>query len=106
LDGGPIDGFVGFFDTHFRGSPENPVDFEVLLSTAPDATGATHWGQQIFFLHPAIACAPNDTVACDITIQRKKDNHRLMKVTIEHIVEGRSSYAADARPRTSLFSIE
>ena len=56
------------------------VTRQVLLSTAPDATGATHWGQQIFFLHPAIACAPNDTVACDITIQRKKDNHRLMKV--------------------------
>lgn len=30
LDGGPIDGFVGFFDTHFRGSPENPVDCEVI----------------------------------------------------------------------------
>lgn len=29
LDGGPIDGFVGFFDTHFRGSPENPADCEV-----------------------------------------------------------------------------
>jgi len=49
LDGGPIDGFVGFFDTQFKGSPENPASMEVLLSTAPDATGATHWGQQVRF---------------------------------------------------------
>lgn len=46
LDGGPVDAFVGFFDVQFRGSPENPAQMEVLLSTAPDATGATHWGQQ------------------------------------------------------------
>lgn len=106
LDGGPIDGFVGFFDTHFRGSPENPVDCEVVLSTAPDATGATHWGQQIFFLQPAIACAPNDWITCELDIQRKKENHRLMKVVIKHTVEGRSSYAANAQQRTSQFSIE
>ncbi len=47
LDGGPVDGFVGFFDVQFKGSPENPATMEVLLSTAPDATGATHWGQQV-----------------------------------------------------------
>jgi type I protein arginine methyltransferase len=47
LDGGPVDAFVGFFDVQFRGSPENPAQMEVLLSTAPDATGATHWGQQV-----------------------------------------------------------
>ena len=47
LDGGPVDGFVGFFDVQFKGSPENPAQMEVLLSTAPDATGATHWGQQV-----------------------------------------------------------
>lgn len=33
LDGGPINGFVGFFDSHFRGSPENPVDCEVPVVT-------------------------------------------------------------------------
>lgn len=29
LDGGPVEGFVGFFDVQFRGSPENPTDFPV-----------------------------------------------------------------------------
>jgi hypothetical protein len=50
LDGGPVDAFVGFFDVQFRGSRENPAQMEVLLSTAPDATGATHWGQQVRWL--------------------------------------------------------
>lgn len=79
---------------------------QVVLSTAPDATGATHWGQQIFFLQPAIACAPNDWVKCDLDISRKKENHRLMKVIVKHIVEGKSSYAANAVEQTSHFSIE
>ena len=29
LDSRPIDGFVGYFDVQFRGSPENPADYEV-----------------------------------------------------------------------------
>ena len=29
LDSGPIDGFVGYFDVQFRGSPQNPSDHEV-----------------------------------------------------------------------------
>ena len=29
LDGGPVEGFVGFFDVQFKGSPENPTDFPV-----------------------------------------------------------------------------
>ena len=148
LDGGPVEGFVGFFDVQFRGSPENPADFavrapplcrcvnvtqvkmtlllprartavqqrahgywfrgeasflptmtcmcwprpvpfsglhagnpaQVLLSTAPDPTGATHWGQQTFTLHPAVDCAPGDALVGRITVVRKKENHRLMEV--------------------------
>ena len=32
LDSGPIDGFVGYFDVQFRGSPENPADYEARIS--------------------------------------------------------------------------
>jgi hypothetical protein len=32
LDGGPVEGFVGFFDVQFRGSPEYPADFPVSCS--------------------------------------------------------------------------
>ena len=38
LDGGPINGFVGFFDSHFRGSQENPVDCEVPITRHRAAT--------------------------------------------------------------------
>ena len=55
---GPVEGFCGFFDVQFCGSKANPADYEVLLSTAPDPTGSTHWGQQSFVLHPTISCAP------------------------------------------------
>ena len=55
---GPVEGFCGFFDVQFCGSKANPADYEVLLSTAPDPTGSTHWGQQSFVLHPNISCAP------------------------------------------------
>ena len=32
LDSGPIDGFVGFFDVQFCGSPANPADYEVTIA--------------------------------------------------------------------------
>lgn len=41
---GPLEALSGFFDVRFNGSPENPADFPVTLSTAPDPTGCTHWG--------------------------------------------------------------
>lgn len=47
LEDGPVDAFCGWFDTQFKGSAENPATTEVTLSTAPDPTGATHWGQQV-----------------------------------------------------------
>ena len=53
---------------------------QVSLSTAPDPTGSTHWGQQTFCLHPPIDCAPGDAVEGSIRITRKKENHRLMQV--------------------------
>ena len=57
LDSGNVNAFCGWFDVIFAGSPENPTDFEVPLSTAPDPRGSTHWGQQLFSLHPAISCS-------------------------------------------------
>lgn len=38
--GGPVESICGYFDTSFRGSRENPAYQEVLLTTAPDATGS------------------------------------------------------------------
>ena len=64
---------------------------QVLLSTAPDPTGATHWGQQTFTLNPALEATAGDAVVGEITVVRKKENHRLMEVTVAHRMLGVSA---------------
>lgn len=96
-----MDAFCGWFDVQFRGSEANPATTDVTLSTAPDPTGATHWGQQSFFLHPPVECAEGDTIACSIEVVRRTDNQRLMDVAIRHQVEGRAG-----GERLSCFHIE
>ncbi|GAB4816191.1 hypothetical protein N2152v2_003237 [Parachlorella kessleri] len=98
---GHVEALCGYFDTQFKGSPENPADCDVTLSTAPDPTGATHWGQQSFFLHPPVEVRSGDSLACEIEVVRRRDNHRLMEVTIKHKVVGKSG-----SERTSRFKIE
>lgn len=79
-DTGSVDALCGYFDVQFAGSPEHPADTPVTLSTAPDPTGATHWGQQVFFLYPPLQVKPGDEMEVTIGISRKKENHRLMEV--------------------------
>merc|ERR1719498_192727 len=96
MEPGHVDGLCAWFDVQFAGSDENPADEEVLLTTAPDATGATHWGQQTFFLHPALECAAGDSIRLVMKISRKKDNHRLMSVDMKYRLQGTSGLAAAA----------
>ena len=105
-DPGTVDGFVGYFDVLFKGSKQNPADVEILLSTAPDPTGATHWGQQSFTVWPAVECAPGDRIECQIDVSRRKDNHRLMDVQLKHQVKGPSALAQNAPARVSNYRIE
>lgn len=83
-DFGSIEGFVGYFDTDFKGSEENPTWCPVTLSTAPDPTGATHWGQQIFQVHPSLPCIAGDELDCDFEMKRRKDNHRLLEINMNY----------------------
>eukprot|EP00873_Tetraselmis_striata_P039979 jgi/Tetstr1/460243/TSEL_000478.t2 len=106
LESGPIQGLCSWFDVQFRGSEENPADEEVLLTTGPDATGATHWGQQTFFMHPEIEAAQGDSLRLKLLIERKKENHRLMRVTITHKLQGTSDMARSASEETRVFHIE
>ncbi|KAI8105636.1 hypothetical protein M9434_000218 [Picochlorum sp. BPE23] len=85
-DHGSIEGFVGYFDTDFRGSPQSPADLPVVLSTAPDEAGATHWGQQVFQVHPNIACSPGDSLECTFEMRRRKDNHRLLLIQMQYML--------------------
>jgi protein arginine N-methyltransferase 1 len=88
VDGGPVHAFCGWFDVAFRGSDENPADTPVTLTTAPDPTGATHWGQQSFYVVPPIEAAPGERLKASIKVDRRKDNHRLLAVEMTVGVEG------------------
>jgi len=47
-----------------------------------------------------------DKIVGDITIVRKKENHRLMEVKMNHSVEGHSKVAEHAPQRSSFYHIE
>lgn len=84
---GSVEGFVGYFDTEFKGSAESPVTTAVTLCTAPDETGATHWGQQVFQVYPNIPCVPGDEIECEFQMVRRKDNHRLLEINMRYKME-------------------
>ena len=64
----------------FRGSQENPAVEAVELRTGPDERGATHWGQQAFYLHPPQRAVDGDVLKGSFEMVRRSDNHRLMNV--------------------------
>ena len=106
-NGTPVEAFCGYFDVLFKGSEQNPADVEVRLSTAPDPTGATHWGQQTFYINPPIEMSTNDSLECSIEVQRREDNHRLLKVLYKAKVVGESVYAnKDGAPRPLHYNID
>lgn len=84
-----LTGFGGWFDVHFKGSRESPAEQVVELSTAPSRDETTHWGQQLFLLHPSLRAEAGDVVEGSMQITRAKHNHRLMDVTIQHALTGR-----------------
>eukprot|EP00415_Alexandrium_ostenfeldii_P000667 UN0667 len=77
---GPVEGFTGYFDAFFRGSPESPVEQEVTLTTAPTVGVSTHWGQQLFGFFPPLAAKRGDTLECSVFIRRQERNHRLLRL--------------------------
>ncbi|XP_077211280.1 protein arginine methyltransferase 10 [Tasmannia lanceolata] len=97
-------GFAGWFDVHFRGSRENPARREVELTTAPSTENTTHWGQQLFLLHPPQRIDQGDDVAVSFSMIRSKQNHRLMEV--ELVCETRLSSGKCFPPVASKFYID
>ena len=94
---GPVEGFCGWFDTDFHGSEEMPVAWPSTLSTAPDETGATHWGQQLFQVSPNLRGKAGDEIRCDFEMRRRKDNQRLLEIDMRYGVVG--SGEGEARVR-------
>jgi len=77
---GPVEGFTGYFDAFFRGSPESPVEQEVTLTTAPTVGVATHWGQQLFGFYPPLMAKRGDVLECTVFIRRQEKNRRLLRL--------------------------
>lgn len=99
-----VSGFAGWFDVHFKGSPNDPASLEVELTTAPSVHRTTHWGQQVFLIHPALDYNSGDVLEGHLDITRSKDNHRLMDVKFQHRL---LKSTAEATPiTTSDFYIE
>ncbi|KAK1392552.1 Protein arginine N-methyltransferase PRMT10 [Heracleum sosnowskyi] len=75
-------GFSGWFDVHFRGSKENPAEEEIELTTEPSEENGTHWGQQVFLIHPPTHVCSGDDLNINFAMSRSKENHRLMEVDL------------------------
>ncbi|KAJ9538805.1 hypothetical protein OSB04_031538 [Centaurea solstitialis] len=80
-------GFGGWFDVHFNGREENPAECEVELTTAPSVDDGTHWGQQVFLLHPPMRVNQGDEILVNFSMSRSEENHRLMKVDLGYKVK-------------------
>ena len=52
-----------------QGSKETPATTDVELTTAPDPYGATHWGQQCFWLYPGAVVSPGDSLNGEMHMQ-------------------------------------
>ncbi len=86
-----------------------PHQCDALASyAAPLHLGATHWGQQVFVLNPAIDAAPGDSLACDVKVRRQAANHRLLELDLSVRVKGSSGYATaeGAAPRDLTWHID
>ncbi|XP_008785266.2 protein arginine N-methyltransferase PRMT10 [Phoenix dactylifera] len=104
MDRTRLSGFAGWFDVHFRGSVQNPAMHEIELTTAPSVDNTTHWGQQVFLLHPPPRVHEGDRVMISFLMTRSKENHRLMDVDFTY--ELQHSSGKWLPPVTSKFYIE
>ena len=75
-----VGAFCGWFDVTFAGSPENPCENPVVLTTEPDANGATHWGQQAFHMWPEVHASDGEIISGTLDMVRRQENQRLYNV--------------------------
>ncbi|KAK9141640.1 hypothetical protein Syun_011040 [Stephania yunnanensis] len=104
MDMARFSGFAGWFDVHFRGSRDSPATQEIELTTAPSVDDGTHWGQQVFLLHPPCRVEEGDNLSVSFSMNRSKENHRLMEV--EFGCEIRQQSEKQPRTFTKKFYIE
>ncbi|XP_050235475.1 protein arginine N-methyltransferase PRMT10 [Mercurialis annua] len=91
MEGTRLSAFGGWFDVHFKGRGDDPAQQEIELTTAPSTDNGTHWGQQVFVVHPPIHTNVGDNLNVSFTMSRSKENHRLMEVELGCDVISKSS---------------
>jgi protein arginine N-methyltransferase 1 len=79
-EGALVNAFCGWFDVHFNGSADCPVNTTIELSTAPEYGHCTHWGQQALFVEPPIEGRDGEELEGRITIVKHKENRRLLDI--------------------------
>lgn len=82
---GVVEGFCGYFDAFFRGSPSSPAEQDTTLTTAPATGTSTHWGQQAFGFYPPLQAKRGDLIDCTMRILRQERNHRLLKLETKFV---------------------
>jgi len=85
---GVVEGFCGYFDAFFRGSPSSPAEQETTLTTAPATGTSTHWGQQAFGFYPPLHAKRGDLIECSMRILRQERNHRLLRLETKFVHYG------------------
>jgi protein arginine N-methyltransferase 1 len=103
-----VDAFCGWFDVAFAGSEASPAETRVELDTSPDEQGATHWGQQAFYLHPPQPGREGDVIVGGFEMARKSENHRLLSVRLsfQHGRSGEGGSLQLGPAREEHYSIE
>nr|QEG03106.1 arginine N-methyltransferase PRMT10 isoform X1 [Cymbidium ensifolium] len=99
-----LSAFAGWFDVHFRGNLQNPVEQEVELTTAPRIDCSTHWGQQVFLIHPPLRVDEGDRLVVTFSMSRSRENHRLMDVNFTY--ELQQSSGKCFKPVARMYYIE
>lgn len=97
-------GFAGWFDVTFRGRAEDTAQEEVELTTAPSINNGTHWGQQVFLMHPSVHVSEGTDLNVSFSMTRAKEYHRLMEV--EFACDIRHSSGETLPPIKKKFHIE
>jgi len=101
---GQLTGLAGWFEVHFRGSESSPATKSITLSTSP-ANGYTHWGHTLLAMYPCPIIAPGAEVQGSISVARKKEDQRRLKLDLE--VKITKSGSSEAVPTHKLnFSLD
>ncbi|MCO5550458.1 hypothetical protein L7F22_003945 [Adiantum nelumboides] len=102
-----LSGFAGWFDVQFKGRADDPADQIIELTTAPSLNNSTHWGQQVFLVHPPLDYECGDILEGEVDITRSKDNHRLLDLKFTHrLIRSRDTAGAPVPFTCSNFFLE